>query len=302
MPSQELNHEYQQWRDRGAEATRLGHLEEALECFSTASDLAQSLDETTRDRAFCNLVAIEVEVGGTSDALIPKLRAILTKHGDVENCRLAAYHLARAYDLRKENQKALFYARIAMERSERIGLQSWLASSHNQMGNILIAESRFDQGKEHLETALALTGQDVGDSIRRAFIQSNLGYCHFVQGNMKAGFREVFAGLRIIRREDAEPLAAPFYETLCFGYLELERLERAESHGRRALRLAQEHGDHHTAKNCLFLLGEVASTAGDTAVAHAYFSSLQNQFYPQHDFLPDFLITVDVRGLVNLRA
>jgi len=302
MTSHRLNHEYQMWRDRGIEASRLGHLEEARECVSTALDLAQGLDETTRDRAFCNLVAIDIEVGETSDAFIPQLRAILTKHGDPENCRLAAYHLARAYDLRKEYQKALFYARVAMERSERIGLQRWIASSHNLMGNLLIAESRFDQGKEHLETALALMEDGDEDNVQRARIRSNLSYCHFVQGDMDVGFREAFSGLRSIRREGAEFWEAFFHETLCFGYLELERLERAERHGRRALRLAQKYGHAHTIKNCLFLLGEVASTAGDTGAAHAYFSTLQHDFYPQHDFLPDFLLAVDVRGLVNLRA
>lgn len=302
MTSHERQQAYDRCRDQGVECTRLGRLDVAREWFAQAVTFAEGLDETVRDRAFCNVVALEIELQESVSQFIPRLRAILTKDGDLENCRLSAYHLARAYDLRKEYKKALFYSRVAIERSERTGFQHWLASSHNQMGNILIAESRFAEGKKHLETALALVNEGAGDSILRALIQGNLGYCHLVEGDREAGFRELFAGFRSIRRDGAEAWESLFHMSLCFGYLEIERLGRAHQHGIRALELAQKHGDATTAKNCLFLLGEVASVGGDMTTAHGYFSALQERYYPQHEFLPDFLLAVDVRGLVNLKA
>lgn len=302
MSSKALHQEYSRYRDRGVEATRLGNLEKARAYFAEAARLAEGLDEAVQDRAFCNVAAIETEFGDSLTELIPRLRSILTKNSDLENSRLAAYHLARTYDQRKEYKKALFYARVAMERSERSGHDHWLVSSHNQMGTILVAESRFDEGRAHLETALQTIEESQGDGLLRALIQGNLGYCLLVQGEMGQGFNHVFSGLRCIRRNGAEAWAPLFHMTLCFGYLEIERLVHAEKHGRKALALAQEHGDMTTAKNSLFLLGEVASAAGDSSSARAYFSLLQQEFYPQHDFLADFLLAVDVRGLVNLKA
>lgn len=291
---------YEALRDRGVEATRHGRLQEARDCFVAAVEAARHLDETIQERAFCNLAALDVERGEVPASTVARLRSILTNNGDGENCRSAAYHLARLYDLRKDYKKALFYARIASERSKLCGRAEWLASSHNQTGSLLLAESRFDEAEAELEAALELS--PAGDAVHQALILDNLGYCRVVQGDVREGFRCLFEGLRIVRRVAAGSWEQNFHLTLCFAYLELGRWRHAARHGLRAFDAAERAGDANSSKNALFLLGETANLAGDPDLAYTYFSRLQERFYPQHDFLPDFLLAVDVRGLVNLKA
>lgn len=55
-------------------------------------------------------------------------------------------------------------------------------------------------------------------------------------------------------------------------------------------------------KNVLYLLGEAANLQGDFDLARSYFLRLQRDYYPNADYLPDFLLAIDVRKLVNLKA
>jgi hypothetical protein len=68
------------------------------------------------------------------------------------------------------------------------------------------------------------------------------------------------------------------------------------------LALAEEFADEEALKNTLYLLGEAVNLTGDAARARALFSRLQRDYFPRNGFIPDFLLAVDVRKLVNLRA
>jgi hypothetical protein len=117
---------------------------------------------------------------------------------------------------------------------------------------------------------------------------------------MREGFSLCFRSLRTLRR-----LAQRWWEpelTLTYGYLKIGRSERALFHGRAALAAAESHGETQTIKNALFLLGEAANEAGDGEGAYAFFARLQRDYYPDQPFLPNFLLAVDVTGLVNLKA
>lgn len=297
-----LEARYQELRDRGLEATRLGRFLEAKVAFTQAAGIAEALGEAHQDRAFCNLSSIDIELGSDIEAIIPRLRQILVKGADLESTRLAAYHLARAYELRAEYKKALFYARVARERSERTGLRAWVASSHNQMGQLLIAESSFTEARAELEEAMDLMPRDDDNLVGLASVKVNLGYCLFVHKEHVKGFALLFEALRTLRQIGARGLESLAHETLCFGYLEINRLRHAVRHGLRALQLAEEEGEEQTVKNVLFLLGETANVAGNSEEAQAYFTRLQEQHFPEHEFLADFLLAVNVRDLVNLRA
>jgi len=270
--------------------------------FTQAMELARRLDERIQDRAFCNLASTEIELEGDLDATIPRLRAIVVKGLDLKSARLAAYHLARIYDLREEFKKALFYARVARERSERTGYEDWMASSYNQIGSLLIAESQFEDARAELEKALELMPHDDPRSMDRALVKENLGYCLLVQKEYWRGFRLLFEALRSLRRAGAYGRMARVHQSLCFGYLELGRFRPAARHGVRSLQLAEDFSDSRAAKIALFLLGEVQNMAGNLEEARAYFSRLQEQYFPEHQFLVDFLLAVDVRSLVNLKA
>jgi tetratricopeptide (TPR) repeat protein len=291
---------YCELRDAGIEATQRGRLHEARESFDAAHRLAASLGATIEDRAYCNVAAVDIELGCPLDTLIPRLRSIFTLSKDAENARTAAYHLARIYNVRREVKKGLFYARISRQRSQQMERPDWVASSLNQVGNLLVVDSRFEAAAVEFEAALEL--MPVEDSVPRALVLDNLGYCRLVQGRMSDGFGYAFEALRILRRLDARWWFGVVHLTLCFGYIESERLRPASRHGLRALRLSAENADDDVRKKALFLMGEVTNLSGDCDVARDYFCELQERYYPDHTFLPEFLLAVDVRHVVNLKG
>jgi tetratricopeptide (TPR) repeat protein len=290
--------QYEQLRRDGLAAAKEGRLEDSRRLCSEALLVAQGLsDPSLATRALCNLASIEIE-SGQGEGYVAQLRDMLVRNSDDESCRLAAYHLARFYDLRKQNKKALFYARIAHERARQLDNASWLASSSNQTALLLLSESRVDEASRELVQALELIPAD--DQVGIALIRENLAYCRFLQGEMREGFSLCFKSLRTLRRL-AQRWWAPEL-TLTYGYLKVGRWERALLHGRAALAAAESHRETQTIKNALFLLGEAANEAGDGEAAYDFFARLQRDHYPDQPFLPNFLLAVDVTGLVNLKA
>lgn len=292
---------YELLRDRGFKSLSQGDSEDALRIFVEALDLArESGDERWIDTTFCNLAAVEIELGRIADGSLIRLREILMRNIDAENCRLAAYWLARAHELQKSYKKALFYARISLERSTTLGRQDWIASSHNTLGNILIAESYFEQARFEYEQALSLMPPE--HSLDRALILGNLGYCRTVEGRYPEAFRDLYESLRTLRALGAKAFERYPRIDLCFAMLEVGRYRSAYRHGLYALKIADSVGDTDIAKNALYLLGEAANLASDTRGAREHFRTLQERFFPNDRYLPDFLLAIDVRKLINLRA
>ena len=286
-------------RDRGLEALETGRMEEALAILQEAYELACKADDETRmDRSFCNLAAVQIELRRFAE--VQRLREILVRNGDPENCRLAAYNIARFYQIAKDYKKALFYARLALDRSQLLERKDWIASARNRIGNILLGESYFQEARSEYEQALKLMPTE--RNVVRAVILENLGYCRVIQGDFIAGLRDLITSLRMLRA-----LGARLYErgprlSLCFAFLEVGRYRSAARQGVRALEIAEDVGDQDSIKNALYLLGEAANLEGDSESARARFARLQERFYPSDRHLPDFLLAIDVRKLVNLKA
>lgn len=303
MPEKKIPSAFEELRVRGAQAIEAGRLEEAKALFEEAVAWAeQSGDSNLVDLAVCNLAAAAIDLG-QGEREIPRLREILMRGADPVNCRIAAYNIARYYDLKRHFKKALFYAQIARDRSEHLGRREWLASSHNQLGNLLISESFFENASLEFEQALALSPDDAFDAeVRRALIKDNLGYCYIVEGRYPEGFRLLFQSYRALRRAGAKRYSVLPRMALCFAYLEVGRPASALRCGREALELAEVTEYVEAVKNLLYLLGEAANLEGDLVLARRYFSRLQSEFYPNAGYLPDFLLAIDVRKLINLRA
>jgi tetratricopeptide (TPR) repeat protein len=293
IPSEDLTARAQRAIDTGRLTEAESLLEEALE------KARESGDSREIDRAFCSRASLGIELGHGDD-YIKDLRQILMRNSGHESCFLAAYGIARAYDFNKSYKKALFYARIARDRAEVLGRREWLASSHNLIGNQLVAESFFDEACEEYERALEYVPAE--SDVRRALIEDNLGYCYTVQGRHKEGFRMLFGSYRALRRAGALRYSVLPRMALCFAYLEIGRPARALRCGREALKTAEATAFKDTIKNLLYLLGEAANLEGDLDLARSYFSRLQREFYPKAGYLPDFLLAIDVRKLVNLKA
>ena len=296
----QFEQQFEELKQRGLQAIEAGRLEDAEEVYERALELARRHgDPKLVDLAFCNRAAVTV-VLGYGEREVPHLREILVRNGDPVNCRLAAYNIARHYELTKNYKKALFYARIARERAEQQGRREWIASSHTLMGNIFLAESLLDEACAAFETALAM--MPVESSVWRARILDNLGYCRVLKGAFREGYRLLYESLAVLRRHGAERYQISTRLDLCFAHLETGRYGHARRQGELALRSAEALGETDSVKNALYLLGEAASLAGDTDVARGYFTRLQRDFFPDASYLTGFLLAVDVRKLINLHA
>jgi tetratricopeptide (TPR) repeat protein len=290
---------FERLRDQGHQALDAGRLEEGAEILQRALELAREQgDARLVDTALCNRAAAVIELGRGAGE-VPRLREILVRNGDPANCRMAAYNIARFYELTKNYKKALFYARIARDRSEQLGRQDWLASSHNLIGNTLLAESFVDEAAAEYEKALALTSPA---SHIRAPIIENLGYCRILQHRYREGYELLYRGLALLRHAGSPRREALNRLALSFAHLETGRYRHCWRHALAALELAESIGDCTSIKNALYLLGESAQLSGDAETARRYFTRLHREFFPDASYLPDFLLAVDIRRLVNLFA
>ncbi|MFL6193364.1 MAG: hypothetical protein ACJ75H_04290 [Thermoanaerobaculia bacterium] len=291
---------FERLKDGAQSAVDAGRLEEAAVLIERAFAWAQENGTPQEiDHAICNRAAVSIQLGNGEPEL-PKLREILLRGSDPNNCRLAAYHISVYYQYVKNFQKSLFYARIARDRAQILSSGEWLATSLNQVGNALLGASFVEEAAREYERALELFPYQL--HYGRALILDNLGYCRILQKRFREGYTCLYKSLSIYRRLGVERYRVLPHLDLCFAHLETGRLAYAEFHGRTALRLAEKTQYADGIKNALYLLGEVASLTGEGEAAHDHFSRLQTEFFPGQTYLPSFLLAVDVRKLVNLHA
>jgi tetratricopeptide (TPR) repeat protein len=292
--------EYEQHWQLAEAAKAAGRLREAFTAYAAALAVAEREgEEELIDRAFCNQAAVSIALGDGDDPL-PRLREILLRSGSRVSSFLAANTIARACELGRENVKGLFYARVAQDRAAALNRPEWMAAASNQIANLLLADSRFEEAEAAYRRALELV-PDGGEPRQLAYLV-NLGYCELVLGQARAGLARLYRCLRTARRSGWVRLESAIRIDLCYGNLELGRFNAAERHGRRGLAFAEAAGESDWVKNALYLLGEVAVLAGDSNRGFAWFHELQRRFYPGQHRLPEFLLGVDIRKLINLRA
>ncbi len=299
-PSVAAGLSFEQLRDFSWRSAEHGDLQEALRFCDEAIEIAQqSGDLDLLDLAYCNRSPVMLTLGRQKE-IFSELRQILIRGRNLKNCFLAAYNLSRAYELDKSLQKGLFYARIARDRAQALGRRDWMASSHNQIANCLLAESYFATAEVEYQQALDLIPAE--PSIRRAVYLVNFGCCKMMQGNLRDGFAHSFQALRWFRTCGAKGYEVWPHLDLCYAYIEVGRLDRARRHGQKALDLAERAADPTTSRLALFLLGETARAEGDHPLAFEYFSRLQQEHYPDSPQLAQLMVAVSMRQAINLRA
>ncbi|QQR75200.1 MAG: hypothetical protein IPJ17_06390 [Holophagales bacterium] len=281
-------------------AAEAGDLDEARRLVDLAWDWASTHGSPdVRDRLLCNRAALALELGD-GQAFVPDLRELLLRSSDRVNCRLASYTLSRAYEIRHDSRKAAFYARIARDASELLGEPEWIASSCNQLGNLLVAENQITEAATQYERALAVIGER--SPLRRAVSLYNLGYCRVALGSARDGLRLLLASQRALRSLGAERHQVLCGLDLAFAWLEAGRPDRATRHASRSRQLATRLGETEASKNATYLLGRAAQARGDEASARLFFRQLQSEFFPDAEYLSELLIRHDVLNLVNLRG
>jgi ATP/maltotriose-dependent transcriptional regulator MalT len=297
--------DFQACRARWTSLVAAGELDQALDLVDVALVWARRQDDPALlDRAVCNRAAIAFELG-RGEELVPELRALLLRSEDGENCFLAAYTIARHYELAREARKGLFYARLARDRAIALD-DSRRGSSLNLIANFQVSASRFDDAlASYAEAERALEvadGKVAGDALRAAVIGYNVGYCRVVTGDLAGGLGRLYRSLRALVAQRAERHEMLARLDLTFALLEANKPVAAARHAARALALAARFADETARKNALYLAGAAATARGDEVGARRHFVELQGAFFPEADYLPEILLRVDVRQMVNLKA
>jgi hypothetical protein len=284
----------------GVRHAKCGRLARAAKAFTRAEALgAQRGDQALEDRARVFRIAVEMESGALQGQAAILQRVLLRSH-DPEVCFFAAYNTARCYDLERSYRKATFYARQALRWAAPTGRPDCEAMAHNMLGNLHLVECQFEDARSDYERALALMPGDPG--LERGLVLDNLGYCQLVLGELKAGFTLLYASLRMLTRVGAPDLRPRPRLSLAFGYLEIGRFDHAARQAQAALDEARRAGDDTSTKNALYLLGQTYNLEGDEAKARSCFCELQRTFYPENGAIPDFLLAIDVRRIIHLKA
>ena len=305
----EVTEDFETLRDRGRDLVAKGSYREAAAVYRQAVEVATATGEADlADEALCGWGAAEAELGNGVEVM-PELRRILLGSTVDHNRWLAAYTVARAHELQGQTKKALFYARLSRDLSAYVDRPGLTGGAYNLLGNLHVSEGRESEAAACYRTALRHA--ENAPPTWTAGAEGNLGYCLLTaavgsnglrRARMREALKLIYRSLRTFQREEALQYTVLPHLDLCFAHLELKRPTSARRHGQRALALATQYDDSAVIKNSLYLLGHVALLEGDTETARGYFSKLGQRFYPGHAGLPDLLVALDFRQVVNLRA
>lgn len=239
---------------------------------------------------------------GPADTELVELKRILLRTGEAETAFRAAYTSARAYELRREYRKALFYNRIARQHAEALAAPALRGYAENQLGNLLTADSAFAEAEEAYRRALETAdGVEGFTSVFRAVISDNLGYCLLALDRVPEGLKTVHDAFDVLESSGATGFTVYPLLDLCYGYSKLDRLAEARYFGEAGLERVSLSPDETVEKNLLYLLGEVCHLSGDDDAAETYFDRLAAH-YPDFRNLRAYLDVFDFRNVINLRS
>ncbi len=279
-----------------------GEFSLALAAYDRALEAANATnDPAFADWMFVCRAAAAAELGPADKELV-ELKRILLRTRDEQTAFRAAYSTAWVYEQKKDRAKAMFYARLAQRHAAAIGDVHLVSSCENQLGDILAADSRFEEAAEAYRGALRRTEAEAPlCSIARAQWTDNLGYCLLSLDRVPEGLALVHDALDTLEREDARGFTVYPLMDLCFGYLKSNRFAEARWFGEEGLGRVAAASDLPAEKNLLYLLGETCHLAGDDDAARGYFDRLAN-LYPEFKNLRAYLEVFDFRNVINLRS
>lgn len=273
-----------------------------------AEDLATAHGEVDlADEAFCSRCWLHIEQE-TAEPLLPRLKSILLSSGNLRNRWLAAHHTAVAQDIAGETERARSYAERAREIAAKVEDRELIARSANLTGTLAMRSSNFEEAESCYRQALSLhTGESGVQRIMEAQEKDNLGYVLMCTDRLREGIKLCEQARDQLETEGAQGVSDYLHQTLqdlCYGYLLDDQLDRAETHGERALELALANDDPLVVKNCLFLLGETAVRRGDAFRARRRLRELAG-YFPEvaiSEEVVDVLLATDMTSVVNLRG
>lgn len=258
-------------------------------------------NQEATDRADCNRLGFLV-AQNADRGVAGQLQMILMRSGRAGTRYLAAHNLSLLFDHRKQYEKSLFYARLALDAAQDASDAVRLAHCWNRIGNVQIVQCFFREASDAYEKTAALLGEQ--PSTQHAIVANNLGYCLLMLGEHSAGLAELIKCRRLVRRLKVPGLEAKIGLRLsfCYAYIELGKFGLARRHGQEALKQGEHFQEDDLLEKALYLLGEVEKKAGNEDIAYGHFERLEKTFHPDKTDLTQLLMAVESHRLVNLHA
>jgi tetratricopeptide (TPR) repeat protein len=286
---------------RGGDAFLRGDYRVALASYDEALELAPELDDPIRlSQARLNRAMTLIKMGDAKEGE-EGLREILMRAGDDRVAYHASYHLASSLRKQGRYERAMSYARRAMDRARKLGAEDLQAGVHNLMGNIHLSQTYLDEALVEYRRALAIRHRLPGDHrYSEGILEENIGYCLLLQKHYDEGIVHIERALVVAGEVGDRRTRAECLQDLCYGHLLMGRFDDAATRGAEALSEALGSGYDDVEENCHYLLGELGSRTNDLDLRDRHFARLQ-ELHPELPFLKDFLCSVDVTSIITLK-
>jgi tetratricopeptide (TPR) repeat protein len=285
----------------GDQLVRRGDFRRAIDNFERAIRLAEELqDQQLLVKALCNLSSARLASGDIKGAE-KGLRQILLRTQDPQTIFATSSNLASALRRQGRFDRALMYAKRALEACQSLDNVVWKATCHNLIGNIYMNMSYLDEAIVEYRFALALGDKGgLGSAYPVDYIKENLGYCLLLKKRFRQGIAMIRGALAIALVNSNTRCISESHQDLSFAYMQTKELALAREHGEKALTLALDQTYKDIQKNCYYLLGEIHFLLGDEAQSDIYFDRLQ-EFFPHMPVIKDFLRNFDVSSIINFK-
>ncbi|HUP44990.1 MAG TPA: hypothetical protein VM779_05710 [Thermoanaerobaculia bacterium] len=282
-------------RQKALLCVRRNEMETALELYDQA--YAAAAGEELRELITINKADVLIAMEQTTGE-VQKLPAIVMRRRNPHHTFLAAYALTYKHRLQNDVKRGIFYAQIALNTALEANEPLWELGAHNELGGLYEIDGDFASAIQSFERALDLVvhvSDPAERSLSRGAALQNLGASTMLDGRVEEGVARIHEALPLIVSPSS---LAEAYIDLCYGSIEMERLEDAAAWGTKGLELASE---NRQIRNAHYLLGEAAYKSGHVEIAEFHFAQLA-KFYPGFRHLKNLLMAVDLRSMVNLKA
>ena len=297
-PAASSKDHFAELRTKIQEAHVLGNLGLALDlCHRAVAWAGENGSREDQHLAFCNQGEILINMG-EGERAIGGLKKILLSSTDPTNRFLASYSISEYHLLKNETDRGLFYARLALDHAKNTDDRGYEAGAEAQIAGLHLLGSYFEEACAGFQRALDVLPEE--PRIDRAINLANLGSCKVNQGNLEAGLENLYDGMRMMLELDAEIWTRFPHAGISFAYLETDDWRQARVHAASALELCEAYGTPAQIKKSIYLLGEAEKLGGNDLAAFDLFQRLQEEFYPDQPQIIDFLMTTDVKKLINL--
>ncbi|MFN2238189.1 MAG: hypothetical protein ABR524_02245 [Thermoanaerobaculia bacterium] len=281
-------------RQEGLQHLLAGRPEEALAFFDRALSLGPEDDQL--EILTINKARSLVDLGRTGPE-VQALPMILMRRRNPRHAFLAAYTLLCKYaHLDRDYRKATLYGSQALVLADEIGGEG-KANVLLAQGTACILDSRTEEAIGYFELVLEILESQPEAELSQAIALQNLGYSRMISGEPARGVELIHEALRHMEAIGADGFYPESHIDLCYGYLELEELEKARHYGELGLAHAIE---DRQIRNAHYLLGEVLFKLDRSEEARGHFEALA-RFYPDFPNLTNLLQAFDLRRMVNLK-